>query len=1221
MPLLRTLFHLWVLFASALAQGAQAVSTIALTPEEQAFIQAHPVIVLGGTTDFAPVTVLAEDGRIEGIAPDIAAMIEQRTGLKFRFELGVWKEVVRKAEAGITDGLSIAAASPERKAQFRLSRSYGTTSSVIVVKSGNPEGIESIIGLLGKRMAVQAGNTAMEQAARKIFATPVIRDTLPQMLQAVIAGKADFAIADENHLFIAARSGLGGFIEMAFPIGDPIPVSFALRKNWPELQSIVDKAMLDIGESELIRLKNKWLFKVVPDESPARRIVLSTGELGYLANKGKISMCVEPNRMPFHGFTQDGVHEGMVDDFMDLLSKRVGVELEHRHSKNWIDTLALAKTGQCDLIPLAMETPENRSFLTYTRAFLSYPLVLAARSDTMFVDKFEQVLDKPIAMVKGYAFTEQFKRRYPQARIVEVVDVDQAFELLRDKQVFGVVDALPTMVHGIQKGNLVDVKINGKFDQNWELSVATRNDEPLLHSIFQKAVDSLTAEDIRQIESHWVSYKVEQPFNYALFWQAGIAIGFLLAFVVFRNRSLTRFNREIQAKNALIEQQHKAVQGTLDQIATLLDNSGQGFLSFGPDLMVNEGYSRECLNIFNRNKLDLPLPELLAPRDPKQREFLVRILPLVMASGDDVLRREAFISLLPSEYQLDAGGQDDKAEQDSAGGRFFKAEYRLLNDGRMMLILTDITDEKILRERLAMERQRLEFVVNALEKRDDLLELLADFENFRSRVLPDLLSFERQGEVVLAELFRQIHTFKGLFAQASLPALPELLHKLETRLSHLREQGDQLDSLDIKRELGMYNLAEALERDLGVLREKLGKDYFNSERIIRLPSSALNTLEAEVCNVYGSGSRMHYLIQQLRYEPFQALIEPHFKSAEQLASRQDKYLAPIEYEGDDARVDPDRYGPFCKTLVHVFRNAVDHGIEDPDTRLMANKDETAILRCQVHTAADHLTLTIEDDGRGIDTERLRAKAVAKGLLDGGRASVMHHDEVLMLIFADGLSTREKVNTISGRGVGLSAVIHELNRLGGKVQVESTLGLGTRFIFTLPYRPVIKIGDQGTSVNLSTRLLAPLPRVMDSFCAEHLGLTVSVAPDSQVLALDAFHEFTAVVSLDSGLDATLGLSVEPALLHAMTRAFVPGITDAEVLALAESVGTEIVNTLVGSATVYYTYLTRHVVMGTPKVIPPEQRAAFIKGRLVQGFVGQAEAGRFILFCVLNQETLG
>ena len=646
------------------------------------------------------------------------------------------------------------------------------------------------------------------------------------------------------------------------------------------------------------------------------------------------------------------------------------------------------------------------------------------------------------------------------------------------------------------------------------------------------------------------------------------------------------------------------------EVARLLDNSGEGFLSFDRDLRVNEGYSRECMRIFGRDALDRPLPELLCPEDQQQREFLAETLPLVMASVDDPLRRDAFLALLPSRYQL--------------GGRHFQPEYKLLPDGRMMLILTDISDEMRLRERLTQERRRLEFVVHALEERDDLLGLVQDFADFRRRVLPDLLIFKQDAPGLLAELYRYVHTYKGLFAQASLPTLPDRLHELETQLGRLRDGGEVFDVNDIKRVLAAFELGAPLEADLEVLRDKLGQDYFEAEPEVRIPVATLDALEAEIDRLCEAATvpaiaRVHALglIHQLRFEPLAAMLSAHFKAAEQLAQRQGKQLAPIGFEGDDPLIDPDKYGPFLKSLVHVFRNAVDHGLEDADTRLLADKAETGRIRVGAKASAHELSLVVADDGRGIDPSQLRRRAHELGLVSASDAETTSDEAALQWIFADGFTTRERVSDLSGRGVGLAAVRQELSRLRGKVSVESRLGQGTRFSFSLPYAPAIKLGSARRKQKPGDYLLAALPRVLRAFVAEGLELELGIAAKPTDIDAAALFDFVAEIEMGQRIGAALGLSVEPSLLLELARRFEPELNADEVRDFAQSVGAEIVNTLAGKATVYLTHLEDYVAIGTPVLIDRADRARHFAHRRLRGYAGKTAAGRFVIYCAVDE----
>jgi two-component system chemotaxis sensor kinase CheA len=149
-------------------------------------------------------------------------------------------------------------------------------------------------------------------------------------------------------------------------------------------------------------------------------------------------------------------------------------------------------------------------------------------------------------------------------------------------------------------------------------------------------------------------------------------------------------------------------------------------------------------------------------------------------------------------------------------------------------------------------------------------------------------------------------------------------------------------------------------------------------------------------------------------------------------------------EGDAIVLPPSQFNHgFWAALVHVVRNAVDHGVECPDERLASGKSPSAEIRLCAEFGGDCLTVSVSDDGRGIQWEALRRRAQSLGLPSETE------DELVELLFRDGVSTAENVSDISGRGLGMAALRDEVRRSNGRVIVESTLGEGTRFVFELP----------------------------------------------------------------------------------------------------------------------------------------------------------------------------
>ncbi|UUZ86798.1 chemotaxis protein CheA [Paenibacillus sp. P26] len=136
-------------------------------------------------------------------------------------------------------------------------------------------------------------------------------------------------------------------------------------------------------------------------------------------------------------------------------------------------------------------------------------------------------------------------------------------------------------------------------------------------------------------------------------------------------------------------------------------------------------------------------------------------------------------------------------------------------------------------------------------------------------------------------------------------------------------------------------------------------------------------------------------------------------------------------------------------LVHLLRNAVDHGLEPTADRLNTGKPETGTISLRAYHSGNHVFIEIEDDGRGINREGVLKKAIQNGLVTAEQATRMPDEEVYMLLFASGFSTAEKISDISGRGVGLDVVKTKIESLGGQVQVESKWGRGSKFSVQLP----------------------------------------------------------------------------------------------------------------------------------------------------------------------------
>lgn len=512
-------------------------------------------------------------------------------------------------------------------------------------------------------------------------------------------------------------------------------------------------------------------------------------------------------------------------------------------------------------------------------------------------------------------------------------------------------------------------------------------------------------------------------------------------------RGVDRDISERKAKETAERNREKA-EAAAKARSVFLDNSGQGFLSFGADLVVKPEYSRECMNIFGKPIGGEHIAKLLVPDDDELKNILADNYRKAMAA--DALGQELILTLLKKDFGFNK--------------KFVEAEYRIVGDV-MLLILTDVTRRRQLENEILNERNRLNFVVSTVRETSDFRAILHEFDLFCKQGIPSLLAQAgRSGPNdpsglyrSLAEAYRQIHTFKGLFAQQNFLSLPKALHKAEAQLARMQKNpGESVPRF--RSFLETFDLSAFLEKDLAIIKEFLGQDFLKQEGEIAIPRKQIDRIEKMACKLLQqrlddlADNQILELIQrirEIRQLKFKSLLSSYPGYTLELAGRLEKKIAPFKINGEDIMVDPDRFMPFSRTLVHVFRNAVDHGIEPPEERLDAGKDEKGNIQCHVGLKDGWLCITVADDGRGIDVENLRKSAVSRGLFTAQKAEMIPDREIRKLIFSMDFSTRDKVTDLSGRGVGLSAVYTEIEKIGGKIDIASAPGLGCKIHFSIP----------------------------------------------------------------------------------------------------------------------------------------------------------------------------
>ena len=195
-------------------------------------------------------------------------------------------------------------------------------------------------------------------------------------------------------------------------------------------------------------------------------------------------------------------------------------------------------------------------------------------------------------------------------------------------------------------------------------------------------------------------------------------------------------------------------------------------------------------------------------------------------------------------------------------------------------------------------------------------------------------------------------------------------------------------------------------------------------------------------------ARLQSAVMRTRMQPVGKVFSRFPKVARDVA-RNLKKEVELELVGAETELDRNLVEALADPLVHLVRNAIDHGIEMPDLREAQGKTRSGNVRLSAQQEGDYVSIEVQDDGAGIDPERLRAKAREKGLIDPEAAARLSSEECLHLVFLPGFSTKQEVTDISGRGVGMDVVQSRIRELSGQIQIQSELGRGSRFLIRVP----------------------------------------------------------------------------------------------------------------------------------------------------------------------------
>jgi len=528
---------------------------IKLTDKEKEYIHNHQKIRVSNELDFPPFD-FAIASQPQGYSIDLVKLLAERIGIEVEFINGfTWNQLLNKFKNKQLDVIHTAAITPERERYSLYSDSYYQNRNHFIVPKSAVD-ITQVKELYGKIVAVGKGWAQEEYLSLnhpKIKLLTV--NNMQELLEAVSTGQADAGLESMGATNYMLRKQnftdlkISGWFK-EYDTNRDNGYHFMLQKDAPELLSMFNKALASLTPGDLDNLERKWFGdSKITDQT----ISLTIKEQNYLTQKQTIKLCIDPNWLPYERLNKKGKHEGIGAEIITLISKRIKTPIELQATKNWGISLKYIQQRKCDMLTLAMDTPNRRKSMDFTSPYITQPLVIVTKSDELFISDINDIGRREIAITKDYAFIEILKQQFPDLKIIEVDSIHDGLKSVQDGEIFGYVGSLPTIAYTMQRESFFDLKIAGKLERNMKLSMASRNDEPLLNSILEKALNSISENEKKTIINRWYSFKFEPGMDYRLFWNIITIALIILLLILYWNRKIAK--AKFQTQQALDELQ------------------------------------------------------------------------------------------------------------------------------------------------------------------------------------------------------------------------------------------------------------------------------------------------------------------------------------------------------------------------------------------------------------------------------------------------------------------------------------------------------------------------------------------------------------------------------------------------------------------------------------------------------------------------------------------
>jgi len=505
-----------------------------------AMVYAEDPLVVAYRLDSEPVQFRNQKGEAAGILIDLWRLWSKKSGKAVRFVGDYSKatqDMIRDGRADVMAGLF----KSEKRAAFLDFSEPSFSSHYYAYYHSDGKSIKAPDELISLRVGVTKDSFHQHWMQKNYpQAQLVLFDGYQGLFEAADRKEIDVFITQPRYLqrFQVKQTNSEKYKHLTLPLYTRA-YRAAVKKGNKKLLQTINTYFERISTDEHNKIKEKWLQQ--SEANQKNKIILSQLERDWLKKHHVIRFTGDPNWLPFEAFTEDGEYVGFVSSILNLLSVRADLNIQHIPSQNWEDALRMVTEGEVDLISGDLADETIRKVSDFTAPYVEYPLAIAMRKDqSEFIPDLQDIAHKKIAMIKGYGYTWEVIKKYPDIKFIEVDDVQEGLSSLATGEIDAFVSTFALSSYHINQMGLQSLRIVGQIPITMKLGLAVRKDWTVLLGILNKAINSISSDEKHQIINQWMQEKYIERVDYSLVLQVIAVGGAFFLLVLFWGLSIRR---------------------------------------------------------------------------------------------------------------------------------------------------------------------------------------------------------------------------------------------------------------------------------------------------------------------------------------------------------------------------------------------------------------------------------------------------------------------------------------------------------------------------------------------------------------------------------------------------------------------------------------------------------------------------------------------------------